>query len=126
MNRNLSKDSRLRKCFELEQRWLLQGVEGAEEQMETAAAHANATHKNLRASSRTAIFPTIWSAMEWIWECPDGNKNNITHNEKPPSVDNSPDYPIKLMESSHVQVLVTGSFHLVGGVLKCLGPDAYM
>lgn len=107
---------------------MLQGVEGVEEQMEATAAHANATHRNMRASSRTAIFPTIWSAMEWIWECSDdkAKDKNKTHDEKAPSVDNVPPYPIELLESSHVQVLVTGSFHLVGGVLKCLGPDAYI
>jgi len=34
-------------------------------------------------------------------------------------------HPIRLQEADHMQVLVTGSLHLVGGVLKCLGPDAY-
>lgn len=118
VNRNLSQDSRLRKCFELEQKWLLQGVDDVEERMEATTALANAIQRNSRVSSRTAVFPSITCAMEWIWGCAPGDEK--------PATGNWPEHPIRMRDSSHVQVLVTGSFHLVGGVLKCLGPDAFM
>eukprot|EP00111_Clytia_hemisphaerica_P004448 TCONS_00012724-protein len=121
-NYNRSRDGRLRKCFELEQKWLLMNVEGEEEQMETTTGLVNSTQKNSQgvSSSKTGVFPSITSAMKWI------KYSKEQRDEKPPMNDEyNPDYPIELQHSDHVQVLVTGSLHLVGGILKFLGPGSY-
>jgi len=97
--------------------------------MEATVALVNATEKNRCGSSYTSVFPSISSAIDWIYSA----KNQPITDEEPANQPIGlqetdwyfPMHPIRLQEADHMQILVTGSLHLVGGVLKCLGPDAY-
>jgi len=62
----------------------------------------------------SSVFPCISSALRWICN---GRELEI---QKP--VDGSPEVPLKMAECEHIQIVVTGSLHLVGGLMKYLGP----
>ena len=69
---------------------------------------------NFDGSDDTAVFPSISGAIRWI-AC---GKEPLIEKAK----EGGPCSPRKLAMAEHVQVLVTGSLHLVGGVMKFLGP----
>ncbi|XP_062273060.1 folylpolyglutamate synthase, mitochondrial-like isoform X2 [Scomber scombrus] len=80
-------------------------------------------HRHLLTNCRShsLVFPCIVSALQWINQgtelvsVPAGSKSSCWI---PP-----PESTDKLREASHISVLVTGSLHLVGGVLKHLEPS---
>ena len=59
-------------------------------------------------------FPSISHALAWVTH---GRDDLCT-----PPDDSLPAMPHWLKHSQHVQVLITGSFHLVGGVLTVIDP----
>ncbi|XP_071947427.1 folylpolyglutamate synthase, mitochondrial-like [Antedon mediterranea] len=61
-----------------------------------------------------AVFQCISSAMWWLVGIKDSKLKPLQ---------DSPAVPIKLENAVHVQVLVTGSLHLVGGAVKLLDPN---
>ena len=63
------------------------------------------------------IFPQIDTAVRWL-------ANNKDRDIAEPEL-GGPIVPAKMAQRQHVQVLVTGSLHLVGGFLKYLGPKFY-
>ena len=74
---------------------------------------SNTTYSQEEANTATC-FPTVSSAIRWV-AC--GKDNEI---EKPDT-----DGPIipRLVNAKYIQVVVTGSLHLVGTVMKFLGPN---
>ena len=66
-------------------------------------------------STDTSIFPTINEAVRWVVN---GRDDGI----QKPMLD-GPSLPSKMVEARHLQLVVVGSLHLVGGVLRFLGPD---
>jgi len=63
---------------------------------------------------RTELFGSILDALHWITQGKDASLPQVIMNV--PSVG-------LLREADHLQVLCTGSLHLVGGVLALLEPD---
>ena len=64
------------------------------------------------------VFPSILDSLQWI--------NERAHNDVDGHTASAADYrpvPLKLKQAKHVQVLCTGSMHLVGGLLGILDPD---
>ena len=63
----------------------------------------------------TYTFGSISEALQW---CSQGHENSI-------SLDSTvlPTVPESLENPAHIQVLVTGSLHLVGGVLRLIHPS---
>lgn len=118
-NFNISRDSRLKKCDELQQKWLQLIYNVAEEKPEHVAEQPGidvCLAEDLH-GSRSAVFPSISSAIRWIAMRREPDIESVD--------DVGPVYPLVMQESDHVQVLISGSLHLVGGVLKFLGPDTY-
>ncbi|XP_022322466.2 folylpolyglutamate synthase, mitochondrial-like isoform X1 [Crassostrea virginica] len=61
----------------------------------------------------TKDFPCISSALSWATQGREPNTSTQTIVE----------IPSTLRNAEHIQILVTGSLHLVGGVLGLIGPD---
>ncbi|XP_060079095.1 folylpolyglutamate synthase, mitochondrial-like [Ylistrum balloti] len=62
------------------------------------------------------VFPSIYNALQWATQGRDPlvvDDNELDLNE----------IPEDLRDPAHIQVLITGSLHLVGGVLRAVGPD---
>ncbi|KAK6196397.1 hypothetical protein SNE40_001631 [Patella caerulea] len=60
-------------------------------------------------------FPCITDTLVWVTQGRDTNISNVTE-------ETLPDVPSSLKDANHLQVLVTGSLHLVGGVLLQISP----
>ncbi|XP_040899285.1 folylpolyglutamate synthase, mitochondrial-like [Toxotes jaculatrix] len=69
-----------------------------------------------RSASHSLLFPCILNALQWISEV---EQPVLT----PAGSGGVTQLPVGLKEVGHVCVLVTGSLHLVGGVLKHLEPS---
>ena len=69
----------------------------------------------------SANFPCIASALKW------GTQILGLNSAVPSTSTAEADYTIRTLEAGndhhHIQVLVTGSLHLVGGVLELIAPD---
>ncbi len=76
---------------------------------------SHSTGTSLQACESSAVFPNIADAIKWISA---GKDPEI---EKP--CFGGPEIPSRLAMAEHVQVIVTGSLHLVGGVMRFLGPE---
>ncbi|XP_061184019.1 folylpolyglutamate synthase, mitochondrial-like isoform X2 [Saccostrea echinata] len=61
----------------------------------------------------TKDFPCISSALNWATQ---GKEPNI-------SSQSFTEFPSKVKDADHIQILVTGSLHLVGGVIGLIGPE---
>ena len=73
------------------------------------------TGKTLMSDHQTTIFPSINEALTWI-------VHGIDPAFSRPAV-YEPPIPEYLLHAQHLDIAVVGSLHLVGGVLKFLGPD---
>ncbi|XP_057317657.1 folylpolyglutamate synthase, mitochondrial-like isoform X2 [Hydractinia symbiolongicarpus] len=113
-NFNVTRDSRLRLCEQNQKSWLsLNGILSSDSTIDTNFSQVQ--ENSPEASSISTVFPSISSAIKWIAQGRDADIG------KPEA--NSPCHPRTLLDSSHIQVVVTGSLHLVGGVLRFLGPN---
>ncbi|XP_002741781.1 folylpolyglutamate synthase, mitochondrial-like [Saccoglossus kowalevskii] len=65
--------------------------------------------------TKSVTFDCIVDALQWAACAKD------SHMSHPRPEDPTP--PHSVLEADHIQVLVTGSLHLVGGVIKVLDPD---
>ena len=61
------------------------------------------------------VFPSILDSLQWITERAHNDVDGAAADHRP--------VPLKLKQAKHVQVLCTGSMHLVGGLLGILDPD---
>jgi hypothetical protein len=66
--------------------------------------------------SATAIFSSVHEAICWLDQGQDPLLKPL------PKSANTPDLPLQLAASAHIQLLITGSIHLVGAVFRALGP----
>ncbi|XP_067661824.1 folylpolyglutamate synthase, mitochondrial-like isoform X3 [Haliotis asinina] len=69
-------------------------------------------------SAESHAFPCILQALYWAGQGRDTNVKLPTDADIPPISD-------KLQDSTHIQILITGSLHLVGGALGLLNPDLW-
>jgi len=98
----VSRDRQLQRCAENQSVWI--ALHSKDEHHATQQSHAN-----------TTIFPCVTQAVRWIAAGRDPLIPIIHSKELNP--------PECLVKSTHLQVLVVGSIHLVGAVMKVLGTD---
>ena len=119
-NFNVSVENMLTRCLDNQQSWRLHT--GEEEGLKAAGLIHDHLPLMAKHKSDTLVFPCILSALQWICQGKDSVladpakiavpvKDSITAKASP------------LREATGIHVLVTGSLHLVGGVLKHLDPS---
>lgn len=69
-------------------------------------------------TTKTAAFDCIAHALHWATGGRQAQPSSQVLSPPP-----SPTFPTSLGEATHIQVLVTGSLHLVGGVMGLLGAE---
>ena len=77
--------------------------------------------KDLIDSQTILTFQSIYDALHWASQGRDplcGDPTIVSNNN-----DRDLSIPEHIYDPAHVQILVTGSLHLVGGVLKVIGPE---
>lgn len=105
LDTNLSETKESNKCKQFEEIW---------HDIDSQILTAPESHKNSHRHQITEIFPSINDAILW---CQKGQSENI---EQQKSWNSFRPVPAFLREATHVQILVTGSIHLVGGVLALI------
>lgn len=120
-NFNVSVENMLTRCLDNERSWRLHTSTGD-----------NAGHQLLIKGSlplvpekkaETLVFPCILSALQWITLGKDpvlAESAKITLPVKPSITAKA----ALLHDAAEIHVLITGSLHLVGGVLKHFDPDS--
>ena len=63
----------------------------------------------------SSIFPCVAQALQWIANGQDPDIKSLPNKDLP--------VPDVVAKATRVQVLVTGSLHLVGSAMKVLGPE---
>ena len=114
-NFNMTKTTFFEICERNQQSWLeiLGSKSKPEPAIDISSSHIDGTI--LTSTEKTSIFPCISSAIKWIV---DGRDPKIAK----PDI-HTPNIPSNLADSEHIQIVATGSFHLVGGVIRFLGPE---
>ncbi|XP_071207955.1 folylpolyglutamate synthase, mitochondrial-like isoform X1 [Salvelinus alpinus] len=121
-NFNVSVENMLTRCLDNQRSWrLLNGQEekpGAQLLISRDALPLVAAER----CSKTLVFPCILSALQWLSQ---GRDSVLAHPDKrvipvKPSVTAK---AAPLRDATGIHVLVAGSLHLVGGVLKHLDPS---
>ena len=115
-NFTVSRNREIAWCTQNQQAWLASrglGFQMTASSIDTSSSHLCGVA--LEMSDETAVFSSISDTIRWL-SC--GKDPSI---EKPK--EGGPEIPSKLALAEHVQILVTGSLHLVGGVMKFLGPE---
>ena len=95
----------------IEQTWLQLH---AEKQLLTG----DTSHETL---PHTSVFPCISRALHWITSGHDSSLP-LPHNEMTMPSGHAP--PLDIAKATHIQLLVTGSLHLVGAVMNVMGYTA--
>ncbi|XP_067105906.1 folylpolyglutamate synthase, mitochondrial isoform X1 [Osmerus mordax] len=119
-NFNVSVENMLTRCLDNQQSWRMHT--GQEEGLNAAGLIHDHLPLMAKHKSDTLVFPCILSALQWICQGRDSVladpakiaipvKDSITAKASP------------LREATGIHILVTGSLHLVGGVLKHLDPS---
>lgn len=119
-NFNVSVENMLARCLDNERSWHLHNKRGGE-----AAAAALLIGLPLVPDRKTdtLVFPCILSALQWLTQGRDPVLTGVDKAVLPVK----PSFVAKaapLSEAVEIHVLVTGSLHLVGGVLKHLDPES--
>lgn len=118
-NFNVSVENMLTRCLDNQQSWRV--LNGQEEKPEAELLIGGGLPLVAERHGDTLVFPCILSALQWISQgrdsvLADANKHTIPVK---PSI-NAKAAPLR--EAQNIQVLITGSLHLVGGALKHLDP----
>lgn len=106
----------LTRCLDNERSWRLHTQRGDEEE---ALLIGLAPERR----TNTAVFPCILSALQWITQ----DRDPVLTGPDKTVLPVQPSFVAKaasLCEAAEIHVLVTGSLHLVGGVLKHLDPES--
>lgn len=107
----------LTRCLDNEQSWRLHGEEAS------PLLIGDGLPLLAERKTDTLVFPCILSALRWITQGRDPVLNHPALAALPvkPSVAAR---AAPLRDATQIHVLVTGSLHLVGGVLKHLDPES--
>ncbi|CAL1546948.1 unnamed protein product [Lymnaea stagnalis] len=84
---------------------------------QTEISHVESAHTG-SVKHMSLAFPCIMEALAWATQ---GRDPLLDFDETTKSL--VPEVPRVLLEKDHIQVLITGSLHLVGGVLGVLAPN---
>ncbi|KAM9735542.1 folylpolyglutamate synthase, mitochondrial-like [Menidia menidia] len=120
-NFNVSVENMLTRCLDNESSWHLHTGRGGRPGTELHIARGLLPAPDRRADS--LVFPCILSALQWIAQGRDSVLGDAAGNA-PAAKPSAAARAGPLREAAHVHVLVTGSLHLVGGVLKHLDPES--
>uniref|UniRef100_A0A667WZY0 Folylpolyglutamate synthase n=1 Tax=Myripristis murdjan TaxID=586833 RepID=A0A667WZY0_9TELE len=120
-NFNVSVENMLTRCLDNERSWRLHNHMG--DNPSTQLLIQDSLPLVLENKSDTLVFPCILSALQWITQGRDAVLAGPVKTVIPvkPSV-TAKAAPIR--EAAAIHVLVTGSLHLVGGVLKHIDPSS--
>uniref|UniRef100_A0A8C7KSC8 Folylpolyglutamate synthase n=1 Tax=Oncorhynchus kisutch TaxID=8019 RepID=A0A8C7KSC8_ONCKI len=121
-NFNVSVENMLTRCLDNQISW--QSLSGTETKQGSESELLIKGRLPLLAKTRThtMVFPCILSALQWISQ----GRDAVLAAAGSPYLPVQPSITAKaepLREAAQVSVLVTGSLHLVGGVLKYLDPS---
>ncbi|CAG5867142.1 unnamed protein product [Menidia menidia] len=120
-NFNVSVENMLTRCLDNESSWHLHTGRGGRPGTELHIARGLLPAPERRADS--LVFPCILSALQWIAQGRDSVLGDAAGNA-PAAKPSAAARAGPLREAAHIHVLVTGSLHLVGGVLKHLDPES--
>eukprot|EP00794_Sanderia_malayensis_P016247 gene16248-17889_t len=115
-NFTVTRDKQLAWCIQNQLAWLASkglGIPSTTSSIDLTSSHLSGT--SLQESECSAVFSNISDALKWIA----AGKDSLI--DKPRL--GGPKVPSRLALSEHIQVVVTGSLHLVGGVMRFLGPE---
>ena len=115
-NFTVTKNQQIWWCTQNQLAWLAlrgTGIDSMASAIDTTSSHLSGL--SLQMSESSAVFPNISDTVRWI-VC---GKDPLI--EKPK--EGGPDIPDKLAMAEHIQILVVGSLHLIGGIMKFLGPE---
>lgn len=118
-NFNVSVENMLTRCLDNERSWRLHNNTG--DNKGTQLLIEDSLHLVPEKKADTLVFPCILSALQWITQGKDSVladpakrvlavKSSVMAKAAP------------LCDAAEIHVLITGSLHLVGGVLKHLDP----
>uniref|UniRef100_A0A3P8YY72 Folylpolyglutamate synthase n=1 Tax=Esox lucius TaxID=8010 RepID=A0A3P8YY72_ESOLU len=121
-NFNVSVENMLTRCLDNQRSWHL--LNGQEEKPDSQLLISRDTLPMVASGQRseTLVFPCILSALQWLSQ---GRDSILAHTDTrvipvKPSVTAK---AAPLRDATSIHVLVTGSLHLVGGVLKHVDPS---
>ncbi|KAM4720322.1 folylpolyglutamate synthase, mitochondrial isoform 2-T2 [Anableps anableps] len=120
-NFNVSVENMLTRCLDNEQSWRLHSDQRDEEA--SPLLIRDGLPLLAKRKTDTLVFPCILSALQWITQGRDPVLTDPAKAVLPvkPSISAK---AAPLREAAKIHVLVTGSLHLVGGVLKHLDPES--
>ncbi|MEQ2199050.1 hypothetical protein XENOCAPTIV_023675, partial [Xenoophorus captivus] len=118
-NFNVSVENMLSRCLDNEQSWRLHNNQRDEE---ASPLLIDSLPLLTERKTDTLVFPCILSALQWITQGRDPVLKDPAKTVLPvkPSISAK---AAPLRNAAEIHVLVTGSLHLVGGVLKHLDPQ---
>lgn len=116
-NFNVSVENMLTRCLDNKRSWRL--LNGQEENKGTQLLITDSLPRVPGKMGDTLVFPCILSALQWITQ----GKDSVLADPEKSVLPVKPSIMAKaapLCEAAEIHVLITGSLHLVGGVLKHL------
>ncbi|KAL7376602.1 hypothetical protein ABVT39_011609 [Epinephelus coioides] len=118
-NFNVSVENMLTRCLDNERSWHLHNRMGDNKGPQLLIESSLPLVPEKKAD--TLVFPCILSALQWITQCRDSVLADPAKSVLPvkPSIMAK---AAPLCDAAEIHILVTGSLHLVGGVLKHLDP----
>ncbi|KAF6723423.1 Folylpolyglutamate synthase, mitochondrial [Oryzias melastigma] len=118
-NFNVSVENMLTRCMDNERSWRLHNCSGDKEGAELLIEERLQPVPETQVD--TLVFPCILSALQWITQ----GRDPVLADPDKQVLAVKPNIRAKaaiLREAAEIHVLITGSLHLVGGVLKHLNP----
>lgn len=121
-NFNVSVENMLTRCLDNERHWHLHSCQGDKS---TELLIKNSLPLIPEKKADTLVFPCILSALQWITH---GRDSVLTEPAKKilKVKSSTMTKASSLYEAAAIHILITGSLHLVGGVLKHLDPASSM
>nr|XP_046230676.1 folylpolyglutamate synthase, mitochondrial [Scatophagus argus] len=118
-NFNVSVENMLTRCLDNERSWHLHNKVGDNKGPQLLIEDSLPLNSEKKAD--TLVFPCILSALQWITQGRDSVVADLA-NTVLPVKPNVMAKAAPLRDAAEIHVLITGSLHLVGGVLKHLDP----
>ncbi|XP_040915585.1 folylpolyglutamate synthase, mitochondrial [Toxotes jaculatrix] len=120
-NFNVSVENMLTRCLDNEKSWRLLHSKGGHEGLQLLIEDSLPLVPEKKAE--TLVFPCILSSLQWITQ----GRDSVLADPAKTGLAVKPSIMAKaapLCDAAEIHVLITGSLHLVGGVLKHLDPTS--
>lgn len=118
-NFNVSVENMLTRCLDNERSWRLHNSLGDNKGTQLLIEDSLPLVPERKAD--TLVFPCILSALQWITQ----DRDSVLADPAKTALPVKPSVMAKaapLCDATEIHILITGSLHLVGGVLKHLDP----